>query len=509
MRRLNPFGLMAALENEDVTITPDSAAKPDETTKPDDAAAAAAAATDTTTTAATTDVNSTTASTADTTTTDAEPVPAEDIGENAESLETDLIDVAEDQGAADADEANLDEAVETVDTLEEVDEALADAIEAGGLNKEGADVVATAIECLFDRVGYRIPGERLVALEKFTGTSTALEALEDTRKKVAEGAKKIWESIIAAIKKSIVWVAERLSAVFGSAEKLGQRAQSLREKASALKGKTASGKPKLENSRLVSALHLGGKVDGVQAAKILEEASKGVAQPRGHLLEALVKVIEDEDQGSSLSEIFEQATLSMGKTEKVDSQNNEGLELKTGFNVFRSPELPGGKALVGYFADADAGGDMKAMADRVGQVSITLREGWPARKEQRVADIDALTAEQCLEVAQHIDATATHLLALKAEAAKNVNQKNRAIRALEKFSKQPADSETEARNLVAKLGLLITRLVDNPITGFSAYAVYTGKSCLDYVEESLKQYSSKAEPKAEPKEEKKEEAAAA
>jgi len=494
MRRLNPLGLMkAALENEDV----DTTTTDDTTTKPDDtAASAAAAATDTTATAAATDDTSTTASTADTTSTDAEPVPT-DIGENAESLETDLIDVAEDQGTAAADEANLDEAVETVDTLEEVDEALADAIEAGGLNKEGADVVATAIECLFDRVGYRIPGDRLVALEKFTGTSTALEALEDTRKKVAEGAKKIWDSIIAAIKKSIAWLQERFTLMFQSADKMKARAASLSEKAESFAGKKPAAE-EFENARLYSALHIGGKVEP-KNADTLKAAATAVLHPKKDLIGELTSSLKGGYENFRGNAIIEAAVSALGPSDEVNDQNAQGLKLPEGFIVHRSDELPGAKAIVLTIANREHD-DEKSFFERLPQSSLALVEGWPIRKDVS-RPLATLSAEGVKQISSDVRGVADAILNFKAEMGKLVAEKNALVREIEALKKKGDDNSAK----LAKVGLLVSRLIDNPCAGFTAYALNTGKAFLDYSEESLKQYQGK--PAA--KEEKKEEAATA
>lgn len=501
MRRLNPFGLMAALENEADTVTPDTPAKTDtpadDTTKPDDAAAAAAAAADTTTTAATTDDTSTTASTADTTTTDVEPTPADDIGDNAESLETDLIDVAEDQGEAAADEATLDEAVETVDTLEEVDEALADAIEAGGLTKEGADVVATAIECLFDRVGYRIPGERLVALEKFTGTSTALEALEDTRKKVAEGAKKIWDSIIAAIKKSIAWLQERFTLLFQGADKMKARAASLAEKAESFAGKKPAAE-EFENARLYSALHIGGKVEP-KNADVLKSAATTALHPKKDLIGELTSALKGGYEKFTGNAIIEAAVSALGKGEEVNSTNAQGIQLPEGFIVHRGEELPGAKAVVLTIADREHG-DESSFFQRMPQSTLALVEGWPIRKDVS-RPLATLSAEGVKQISSDVGGVADAVLNFKAEMGKLVGEKNALVREIEALKKKGDDNSAK----LAKIGLLVSRLIDNPCAGFTAYALNTGKAFLDYSEESLKQYQGK--PAA--KEEKKEEAAAA
>lgn len=195
-------------------------------------------------------------------------VPVEEVGNNAESLETDLVEVADDQAEAASADAAVDQAVETAEALESIAIALESSAAAGGLDKNAARALGIAVDHMYKQVGIASSVKSMPALEQFGGASSRTTATTLALEGIGEQIKKIWEAIVAAVTKAIAWVKERYVNLFGAANKLERRAKALAARADSTNG-TMKEKT-IDNERLFKSLHQGGDVKGTAGISLVK-----------------------------------------------------------------------------------------------------------------------------------------------------------------------------------------------------------------------------------------------
>lgn len=125
------------------------------------------------------------------------------IGDNAESLETELLEgseVVEDNEVL-ADQ--IDEATDVAESLDEYEEAMESIIAQGGLDRNGARLLSMGLESLQARVGVVLEKQAMPSLESFGGSGSRIEASKYALENIKETAGKVWDAIIAGIMKAI------------------------------------------------------------------------------------------------------------------------------------------------------------------------------------------------------------------------------------------------------------------------------------------------------------------
>ncbi|MFL9998238.1 hypothetical protein PQR34_42235, partial [Paraburkholderia sediminicola] len=163
---------------------------------------------------------------------DGEVAPVED---NANSLETDLIEAGDDHAEVQEITEAVDDGIETVEALESLRIVVHNAGAAGGLDQHGASAVRVALESLYARVGARVD-QPTPALESFGGAADKARATIALEADIKARAQAIFEKIKEAVKKAIAWVVELFNKMFRHAEKLESRAKSLADQAGRLTG---------------------------------------------------------------------------------------------------------------------------------------------------------------------------------------------------------------------------------------------------------------------------------
>lgn len=416
-----------------------------------------------------------------------------ELGDAPESLETDLMEVNEEAADADVADAETEEASETVEALEQAVLALESAVQAGGLDTHGAHILDLHVKSLYGRVGLK--RQSVPALEHFGGTSTRQKSTTVALEDIKDSIKKIWERIVKAIKDAIAWVKERFVKVFGAANKLEARAKALVEKAGA-----TTGTPKektFESDRLVKALEISGSVPasiGTQAQELNKLANGifgGVTTWNGEVGDAIVELLGEPSKLDSFSlPARTDGTLALTKGGADHGDAGNGM-------VFMiSHELPGGQAIIARFP-SDGGLKGAAAVDAVSRSGYNIGKFNPKAKEPTKNTLTTLAPSEAEKVAGAVESLAQEVQSYKRNLEKLSATKDKIVKAAEKAGKDADNASDEDKGArtngkaLAKLGMSVPKLIDQPATGFSAYALNTGKALLDYVELSLKQYGSK------------------
>lgn len=415
-----------------------------------------------------------------------------ELGDAPESLETDMLEVNDEAVAASDDEAQTDEASETVEALENAVLALESAVQSGGLDSHGAHILDLHTKSLYAKVGLK--RQSVPALESFGGTSTRQRSTTVALEDIKDTIKKIWEKIVAAIKSAINWVKERFDKIFGAASKLEARAKALVEKAGATSG-TAKEKT-FESDRLVKALHINGSVPssiGTNASALqkLGAAIFGEATNwNGTVADAMVETIEQPEKVGD----FQLPAMPNGATMGLKPAGADFGDAGNGMNFLVGDEMPGGMALVARVPSAAAKG-VEAI-ELLSRTSFSIGAHNPKAKDPSKTQLSTLAPSEAEKVAAGVQALAEELQSYKRSLEKLSATKQKIVAAAEKAGKAADNSSDDAgartgNKALAKLGMAVPKLIDQPAVGFAAYALNTGKALLDYVELSLKQYGAK------------------
>ena len=413
------------------------------------------------------------------------------IGDNAESLETDLIEVTEEAAAQSDEAAQTEEAGEVVEALESIAEAMKLSAANGGLDKHAAHAIGIATEHMYQRVGLKTSS--MPALESFGGTSSRVGATKLAMEDIKEQAKKIWAAIVAAFKRAIQWAIDFYNKIFGAWEKLEKRADALATKADGVTG-TAKEKT-FENERLAGALNIGGTVPAnvMEHVKSLQELCATLSNAdRLKLYEVTLESMSATDAEKEFAKKYALPAFSAGGIDGSALSNPESLGFnppKAGLSIYRSKELLGGKALI-------TRANSKAL---VGEEAITAFSGFnagveafdPKAKELSKKDLPVLTTAAAEEIAKAVSKVSVEGRAYRNKLGKTTEMKKKMTALAEKMAKDAGSAEGEAvENFKAmqKVASNFARTIDQPAGSVSVYALGTSKALLDYVEESLKQY---------------------
>lgn len=415
------------------------------------------------------------------------PVESDALGEAADSLETDLIDVVEEEADAAEHEAQIDEAIETAEALESIADSLESIAQNGGLDKNGAIVLNLGLEHMYSRLG--MGGRKgVAALESFGGTSSRVGATTISMEDIREQAKKIWDAIVAQIKKAIAWVQERFTKIFGAANKLEARAKAVAEKAGNTSGNAKE--KTFENERLVKALHIGGAVPktiGNNANEMKEVAASVFGQITTWNGDAGDKIVEAMDDPKKA------ADFTMPAMPSVPHATDGGADFGdagTGMKFVRSKELPGGQAVIGRIPAGEAKG-VEGL-ELLSRMTFNVGKANPKAKEPSKSAVETLAPSEAEKVATAVAGVAEEIQSYKKSMEKLKKTKERIVQAAEKAGKNSANSEGDDRaayKALQKLGSAVTKIIDQPAGAYSVYALNTGKALLDYCELSLKQYA--------------------
>lgn len=460
MRRIHARGLVAALEEEQVI----EAAVAEQAVKNGDAVA---------------------------------PVvdPVEQL-DNAESLETELLEVQEVEAEGVERAAQVEEAVEVSEALDEYQEALESIAGQGGLDRNGAMILQIGLEQLCARVGIEPSKMSMPSMESFGGTTSRVHATQVAMESVKETAQTIWKAILKAIEEAGKWLKNFWKTLTDSNHRLKARAEKVKAAAPSVKGE-ASGE--IENSSLADKLHINGKVEknfgqdfgeftkfcGIMTEKVVPGVV-GVSKKVVELIPTAAKDQEQEDipfKASDIKSAFSGIQLSAAEGESV-----EGIE------VLKSKQLLGGKALVVQVPTADGVAGAAAFAKCKTVVTLfkpavakATSDKLPVMSTNEIGGV----ADEVLAVSKHVDA----LRALEKEFDSFVKSLIVGASGFAKMQELNFD-EGNAKMVAMKKKLqaakaifssMVTRVSNMP-ANFGGYALTTSKAAMDYCELSLKAY---------------------
>lgn len=419
------------------------------------------------------------------------PAPTEELAveDNAESLETDLIELTDDKAEQDDREVQVDEAEEVAEALESIAEVLKVSAANGGMDRYAAEAISIATQHMCARVG--IQKKPMPAMESFGGLSSRVNSTEVAMEGIADAAAKIWASIIAHLKKAIDWAADFFSNVFNTWGKIEKRAKELESKKATITGGAKASK--ITNARLAKALSISGAVskniviDTDKFGSVVKSVFDGAKDNATDIATDIADLVTRFESVQNDINNFELPGLSGGFLKKVPNPVADGFSTKLLYkdlvNV-RSIEIFGGKAIVGIMPERTLTG--KAAIAAVGDISIGLGAFKPKAPEVTAEELDVLTPEEIGQIAQAVGRIATTGLAYKNHLPAIQDAKKKVVAIAEKFTKAGPSSVNESFNSMRTVAAAYTRFADQPAASMALYSLNTCKALLDYVEVSIK-----------------------
>ena len=413
------------------------------------------------------------------------------------ALVSDLIALNTSEAECAGLEAENKVSVAAVTVLENIALALEASLLTGGLNQAGAQVLEISLEHLYSQVGVRV-SQVLPALESFNQpgkrvTSTSI-ALEETKGVI----RKVWDAIVAAIRKSIAWVQEHFTKVFGKANLLERRAKALLKLARAPRG---SQKAKtFENPHLTRSLYIAGTVPSIMAGPThkLKAITGAVFALNSKFGEAIATAMEVGDPGKFMLVMMEEAINGSDLAKMLTDVTNpagDGLTPRgTDVKLMRSIEMFGGKAIIANVPKGDI--TTLSLDDQVRILNEVTTHVGPFKPSLNAPDnktLPVLTISDTVTVSELVAEIAVAVQQYRQGIDRCTKIKERIAKAVEKLGTDNATetdvTKSDSIKYMQKIGSTLPRMLDQPQSSFAVYVLATGTALLDYVELSLKQYA--------------------
>lgn len=403
------------------------------------------------------------------------------------TLASAVSEINADEAAINTGNDQIDAAAVAADGLETIAEQVAEANEGEGIDENTAEIIETSVETLLKvaRIGVTYKQLGIPSAESFRTRSNRAALGKATVEALEISAKKIWQSIVDAIKKSIEWVRNFFNKIFGAAERLQARAQKLKESTTKLSGQATE--PNLENDSLYNSVRVNGQpVKTADLQGLAAEAKKLFSQQK------------------AFSDVFGKATdLANDRTEGVspaeyglkqaDAGTAKRVTAESDVAVFVTSRFPGESVVYIAVPKAQGGADVKAAQEAANKVkagSVSLSD-----KKDEGKTLKVLTPDEIRGFAEAIEKFAGEVSEYKRNLTDINNNKAKFIAKLEKFaagqSREGGDSKGDAEKKAKASATLFRKLMDEPAASFASHSIRGMSASLQYAELSARQYENK------------------
>lgn len=423
--------------------------------------------------------------------------PAASAEPAADSVETELLAVADASDQVEENQAQTEEAAEVAEGLEAFAEEMKAAMENGGISRAHAATISRLATESLVNIGENIGTASRVmpALESFGSTSRAMESTSIGMESLTEKAKEIWKKILAQLEKAWNYIRGHFLKLFGAFEKLKKRAAALAAKVEA---NTESKKKEnsLEREDIAKVLAVDGKVAAgnveplVTVAKAVSgEWSKAIGtagESMANYFSSLVGASTKEELDKAAEELkgLVLNAPAFGGTEKTAT--DQGYEVRGNLKFFITNELPGGKAIYAYTADSATTAAVAGQTVVVGNYKAKEAAKAPTK-------IPTLDKGDITKLAEQIEALCDLMIDYKRNENKFSSIQKKISDSAKKLSNrapkgdEPAEVTTALKE-AAKLAVKAPSWISGTAGSFYHLAATSAKGFLDWGELSLAQY---------------------
>lgn len=406
--------------------------------------------------------------------------------DESDTLAAAVSEITADEAGMAAGVEQIDAATAAADGLETISETVAAANEGDGIDEATAEIVEASVESILKvaRIGIKFQQLGLPTTESFKVKANRNRLGVKTCEALDISAKKIWQSIVTAIKNSIEWVRNFFNKIFGAAENLEKRAKALKEKTTSLSGQPEEAN--LENNALYNAVRLNGApAKPSDISDLAHEAVKLFAEQK-KTVDEFGKV----ELGGGGASFFQPTPASYG-LKPADSGTAKRVTAEGDIAVHVSSRFPGESVVFLAVPKAQGGADAKAYSDyaskiRAGSISLSdKKDEGKSLKTLSISEIQAI-ADSVASLANTVAAYKSNLTAINANKEKFVSKLEAYM---QKDGKDEADSKGDASKKAKAEATIYRKLMDEPAASFASHSVKSMSSVLQYAELSARQYS--------------------
>lgn len=238
------------------------------------------------------------------------------------------VDTVEDLNEA------VEDAVEDADTLGDISDVMAESVDKGeGLDETSAQMAEVAIESICNRLGINTDRRVMPGMESFGSKSSRVQATRVAMESIMDKVKTIWQ----AIKKAFLQVWQKIkdffASFFSNTEKVTKYAESLKEKIRNTKGEKKEDKVKAP--AIGRAFNIDGKASFASLNTIVGNHSnftkaflgmKDSLAEGATILEAALRK-EEPGNGDKLADAFEKIIKIAAITGSVEKKEEDGKKI--------------------------------------------------------------------------------------------------------------------------------------------------------------------------------------
>lgn len=400
------------------------------------------------------------------------------------TLASAVSEITADEAAISAGNSQIDAAAVAADGLETIAEQVAEANEGEGIDETTAAVIETSVECLLKvaRIGVSYKQLGIPSSESFKTRANRHSLGKATVEALDISAKKIWQSIVDAIKKSIEWVRNFFNKIFGAAERLEKRAGALKDSV-----KNLSGKPEdanIENDGLYNSITVNGSPVTAAQLQSLAGAAKKVFDAQKKVTDEFGKE-DDFSKGVPYRPIpadygFKNAAGADAK--RISSDSNVVVAV--------SDRFPG-ETVVYVVLPMNNSTDAKGLQEVAGKIragSANMGDKKAEGKTLKVLAIDEIRA-----FAEAVEKFAGEVTGYKRNLTEINNNKTKFIAKLEKYlgkgdGRASGDSKDESEKKARATATTYRKLMDEPAASYASHSIRGMSSALQYAELSARKY---------------------
>jgi hypothetical protein len=408
--------------------------------------------------------------------------------DETDTLAAAVSEINSDEAALAAGNDQIDAAAVAADGLETIAEQVSAANEGEGIDENTAAIVEASVESLLKvaRIGVKYKQLGIPSSESFSVRSNRIALGKATVEALDVSAKKIWQSIVDAIKKSIEWVRNFFNKIFGAAERLERRAKALKDSTTSLTGQPEDGN--LENDSLYNAVRVNGQPVKVSDIQGLSGEAKKIFAEQKKLTDEFAKM---ELTGTSTPP--QPAPVGYGM-KNADAAIAKRVTAESDVQVYQTSRFPGESVVYLTVAKSGAGASAKDAQDAANKVragSVNVADKKDEGKNLKVLGIDEIRG-----FAEAVEKFAGEVSEYKRGLTEVNNNKTKFIGKLEKFlgkgeGKNADDSKGDAEKKAKATATIFRKLMDEPAASFASHSIRAMSAVLQYAELSARQYEKK------------------
>jgi hypothetical protein len=421
-----------------------------------------------------------------------DPTEAEDevrVDEATEFLDAPEPEVAEAEAAAgevERSEAEIDEAADTAETLDDMADRVEETIPEGGLGEKEAEALEVAVEHMLARVGFSAKKRKVFpAMEGFADPATRAQktkiAVEDMREK----AKALIKAIIEAIKKAIEHVKAFFDFSGKAAAKTAARAEEM-EKAA----KAATGAQKRDAIKGEALLVSGGKMLAGNELVSAYKAHTEMPALKNDRIGRLKEVVDNIKKAVESDSVSETAEKFFGVSQDGKIVTNPDFTVADNQKVFESPLGISDRSLftVVQIPGNEAGGALKFLAQLGGSKAMVGKS--TGAKVPESTDVEPLDAAQAGELAALVNAHMKTYADLTHKVNEAQSAANTAANELSSLAGEGGEEKVKAAGAALRGA---TNVLLNGSTALRKVDIQIATAAITHIAKSLRTYGAAKE----------------